>query len=173
VKAITFLRHAARAKDVDALSPEGRVQAEDAGRHLSAHYAFVFVSPARRAAETVAWLLRGSRHVLPPHAVVPGLASEAEDRWRAAAKAAGSSRIDVVMATDPELVTVEAERLARVVEDLFGRVPEGGSALAVGHSPLIEAAVYGLTGVVIEPLGECRGPTIIRDDEGKYRIGEQ
>src|SRR5207245_11158265 len=93
VKAIKLLRHAARAKDTDALSPEGRVQAEDAGRTLPQDYAFVFVSPARRAAETVAWLLRGSGRRLPSHAIIPGLASEAEDRWRAAAKAAGSSRI--------------------------------------------------------------------------------
>jgi broad specificity phosphatase PhoE len=173
MKALKLMRHAARAKDADALSPEGRVQAEEAGRVLPTDYAMVFVSPAKRAAETVAWLLRGSGRRLPSHAVVRGLASDEEDRWRAAAKAAGSPRLDTVMATDPELVMREAQRLADVAEGLFARIPEGGAALAVGHSPLIEAAVYGLTGVIIEPVAECEGPTIIREEDGEYRIGEQ
>jgi len=110
---------------------------------------------------------------LPRHAVVRGLASEAEDRWRSAAKAAGSSRIDAVMAADPALVAAEAERLGRALEELFDQVPEGGRALAVGHSPLIEAAVYGLTRVIVDPLSECQGLTITQDDSRVYRIGEQ
>src|ERR1700736_3008293 len=103
MKVIELRRHAARANDADALSPEGRVQAEDVGRGLRTDYAVVFVSPAQRAAETVAWFLRGSGTPLRAHAVVPGLASEVEDRWRQAARAAGSSRLDAVMATDPGL----------------------------------------------------------------------
>ena len=171
VKTIRFLRHAARQKDADALSPEGKVQAEDTGRTLPTDFAFIFVSPAQRAAETVAWLLRGSGQKLPPHAVVPVLASELEDRWRTAAKTAGSSRIDAILVVDPDLVKGEAERMRRGVEELFGRLPEGARGLAVGHSPLIEAAVYGLTGVVLEPLAECDGPIVARTDQGEYRIG--
>ena len=172
VKAITFLRHAAREKDADALSPEGRVQAEDVGRTLRTDFAMIFVSPAHRTAETVAWLLRGSGQKLPSHSVTPALATQEEDRWRAAAKAAGSSRVDAIRAVDPDLVTGEVERLGRGAEELFDRVPDGGRALAVGHSPLIEAAVFGLTGVVLEPLAECQGLTITRNNEGKYEIGE-
>lgn len=172
MKVIELRRHAARAKDTDALSPEGRVQAEDVGRALRTDYAVVFVSPAQRAAETAAWLLRGSGMPLRAHAVVPGLASEVEDRWRQAARAAGSSRLDAVMATDPGLVADESHRLARTLEGLFDRIPQGGVALAIGHSPLIEAAVYGLTGVVVEPLGETEGVVLIQDDEHKYRIDQ-
>src|SRR5438874_2376550 len=138
MRELELRRHAARARDEDALSREGRIQAEDVGRTLGATYARVFVSPARRAAETAAWFLRASGQRLPDHAVVSGLASEEEERWRAAAKAAGSSRIDAVMREDPRLVEDESARLARVVEDLMGRVPDGARALAVGHAPLIE-----------------------------------
>jgi len=172
MKSIELRRHAERAKDADALSPEGRVQAEDVGRTLPGDYAFVFVSPAKRAAETVAWFLRASRQTLPPHAVVPGLASELEDRWRAASKAAGSSRLDEMMVEDPALVGEESARLDVVVRELFDRVPSGASALAVGHAPLIEAAVYGLMNVVVEPLGTCEGVLLTMDDAGDLRLEE-
>jgi broad specificity phosphatase PhoE len=170
MRSIEFRRHAARAKEADTLSPEGRVQAEDVGRTLPTDYAFVFVSPAKRAAETVAWFLRGSRQALPPHAVVPGLASDLEDRWRAASKAAGSSRLDAVIGHDPALVAEESARLAGVARELFDRVPTGARALAVGHTPLIEAAVYGLMNVIVEPIGTCEGVLLTLDDAGELRL---
>jgi broad specificity phosphatase PhoE len=172
VRTIELRRHAERAKDADALSPEGRVQAEDVGRTLRSDYSFVFVSPAKRAAETVAWFLRASRQQLPPHAVVPGLASELEERWRAASKKASSSRLDAIMASDPALVAEESERLAAAVRELFDRLSDGGRALSVGHSPLIEAAVYGLMSIVVEPLGTCEGVLLTLDDAGELRLEE-
>jgi broad specificity phosphatase PhoE len=172
VKTIELRRHAEREKDADALSAEGRVHAEDVGRTLSGEYAVVFVSPAKRTAETVAWFLRGAGRPLPGHAVVPGLLSDQEERWRSAAKAATSSRIDAIAREDPALVEQECARLKAVVEGLFDRVPEGGKALAVGHAPLIEAAVYGLTGVVMEPLSECEGVVVTRQGPGEHRLQE-
>jgi broad specificity phosphatase PhoE len=170
VRTIEFRRHAEREKDVDALSARGRSHAEEVGRTLATGYAVAFVSPARRAAETLAWFIRGSGQQLPDHAVVPGLLSEQEDRWRAAGKAAGSSRLDAIAVEDPGLVEGERERLKAVVEELFERVPEGGVALAVGHTPLIEAAVYGLTGEMIEPLAECEGVAIDRPGPDEYKL---
>ena len=172
MRELELRRHAERTKDADALSAEGRAQAETVGRTLPTDFAVVFVSPAKRTAETVAWLLRGSGQPVPTHAVVAGLASEVEDRWRSAAKAAGSSRIDVVSAGDPELVSEEAERLAGVVRELFDHIPDGMKGLAIGHSPLIEAAVYGLMNLVVEPLGECEGVRLTSDDQGELRIAE-
>jgi broad specificity phosphatase PhoE len=172
MRSIELRRHADRAKDADALSPEGRVQAEDVGRTLPADYAFVFVSPAKRAAETVAWFLRGSTQALPPHAVVPGLGSDVEDRWRAASKTAGTARLDGLLGEDPALVNEESKRLAGVVSGLFERAPPGERALAVGHSPLIEAAVYGLMNMVIEPLGTCEGVLLTLDEAGELRLEE-
>src|SRR4029450_14163225 len=66
MKSIELRRHADRAKDADALSREGRVQAEDVGRTLPSDYAFIYVSAAKRTAETVAWFLRASTQALPP-----------------------------------------------------------------------------------------------------------
>jgi hypothetical protein len=104
--------------------------------------------------------------------VAEALASPVEDRWRAAAKAAGTGRIDAVRQHDPELVDDESRRLADGVLELLTHVPDGGRGLAVGHSPLIEAAIYGLTGQVIEPLGECEG-VALEQDEGAIRVAEQ
>ena len=172
MRELELRRHAIRQRGEDALSPEGRVQAESVGRTLPADYAFVFISPAKRAAETVAWFLRASRQPLPPHAVVPELQSEAEDRWRQAASAAQSSRIDAIMTVDAGLVATESRRLARALAEMLGRVPNGRRALAVGHSPLIEAAVYGLLGLIIEPLRKCEGVKLAMDETGSYRVEE-
>jgi broad specificity phosphatase PhoE len=172
MRTIEFRRHAEREKDSDALAPQGRSHAEEVGRTLAADYAMVFVSPARRAAETAAWFLRGSGQQLPGHSVVAGLLSDEEPSWRSAGKAAGSGRLDAIAAEAPDLVQREAARLKALVEELFEHVPEAGTALAVGHTPLIEAAVYGLTGVVIEPLSECEGVAIVQADGGEYRLTE-
>jgi len=171
VKTLELRRHAIRDPAADALSPEGRSQAETVGRSLPVDYSVLFVSPAQRTAETVAFFLRGSGQGLPSHAVIAGLGSEREDRWRAAGKAAGSSRLDATQAQDAELVEEESARLAGVVMELLDRIPEGSRGLAVGHSPLIEAAIYGLLGVVIEPLSECEGVALTSHDDG-YRIQE-
>jgi len=138
MKELELRRHAARQPDADALSPEGRVQAESVGRSLRKDYDFVFVSPATRSAETMAWFLRATGQALPPHAVIPGLVTEREDEWRRAARTAGSPAIDALKEVDPDLVAEESERLARVVlHEMFERIPDGGRALDVGHTPLI------------------------------------
>ncbi len=74
MKQLDLRRHAQRERDDDRLSAEGIARAEQVGRSLPADYAVVFISPRRRAAETVAWMLRGSGQRLPEHAVVDGLA---------------------------------------------------------------------------------------------------
>lgn len=146
MRMLELRRHAARDPQVDRLSPEGRVQAEAVGRSLAGPYAFVFVSPAERAAETVAFFLRGLGHQLPPHAVVPGLAAKDND---------GTSLA-----------------MAGVVSALLDTVVEGERALAVGHTPLIERAVLGLTGLEIEPLGECEGVLLTQEEDGRIQVRE-
>ncbi len=54
---------------------------------------------------------------------------------------------------------------AQVVEGL----PEGGRALVVGHSPTSEAAVLGLAGRVVPPLGTGEGVLVV-EDGGDYRV---
>ena len=55
--------------------------------------------------------------------------------------------------------------LGRVLE-LLG---DGERALAVGHSPTNEAAVLGLTGELVAPLGKGAG-VLVTADEGGFRV---
>jgi phosphohistidine phosphatase SixA len=147
MRSLELRRHANRDPTADRLSAEGILQADDVGRTLSGGYAVVFVSPAQRAAETVARFLRSLGEQLPPHDVVPGLAGQEPG--------------------DPT-----AEGMARTVRELLAQVPEGGRGLAVGHTPLIERAAEGLSASSIEPLAECEGILVEQDDAGRLRVEE-
>jgi phosphohistidine phosphatase SixA len=147
MKQLEIRRHARRDPAADRLSAAGRAQAEDIGRELDAAYDVVFVSPAQRTAETVAWMLRGAGGQLPPHAVIPGLAAKDND---------GSPLA-----------------MAGVVSALLDAVPDGGRGLAVSHTPLIERAVLGLAAREIEPLGECEGVLLtVAGDDAPVEVGE-
>ena len=147
MRTLEVRRHARRDPNADQLSPEGRVQAEEVGRTLIGGYAVVFVSPAQRAAETVAWLLRGLGAQLPPHGVIPGLGGEGTDRSPLA--------------------------MAGVLAALLDAVPEGGRGFAVSHTPLIERAVLGMVAEEIAPLHECEGVLLTKeDDDGPIRVEE-
>lgn len=140
MRTLEVRRHAKRDPAADRLSVAGRAQAEDVGRDLEATYDVVFVSPAQRAAETVAWMLRGVGTQLPPHAVVPGLAAHDND---------GSPLA-----------------MAGVLSALLDAVPDEGRGLAVSHTPLIERGVLGLVARELEPLAECEGVVLIKGDDG-------
>jgi broad specificity phosphatase PhoE len=166
MRSLELRRHGPRDPDADRLSEQGRALALAVGKDLPGGYSAVFTSPAARAAETAAWFLRGLGQRVPQfHGVTEELASPVEDRWRAAAKAAGTGRIDAVRDHDPDLVEEESRRMAQTARQLLASVPDGSRALAVGHSPLIEAAVYGLTGAVIDPLDECDGVLLEEEDQ--------
>ena len=145
MKTLEIRRHAPRDPTEDRLSAEGRARAEDVGRGLAGGYDVVFVSPARRAAETVAWLLRGRNEQLPAHSVVPGLAG-----------------VDAPERAD----------LARVLRGILDEIPDGGRALAVGHTPLIERGVRALTGHEPASLAACEGVLIEQDDRGALSVRE-
>jgi phosphohistidine phosphatase SixA len=147
VRTLELRRHATRDPDADRLSAQGRRLAQEVGKTLAGGYAVVFASPTQRAAETVAWFLRARGEQLPHHAVIPGLAGEGTDRSPLA--------------------------MAGVVTALLDAVPEGGRGLAVGHTPLIERAVLGIGAEEIEPLAECEGVLLSReDDEHPVRFEE-
>jgi phosphohistidine phosphatase SixA len=147
VRTLEVRRHAKRDPAADRLSAAGRAQAEDLGRDLDGTYDVVFISPAQRAAETVAWMLRGRGEQLPPHAVIPGLAGKDND---------GSPLA-----------------MAGVLAGLLDAVPDGGRGLAVSHMPLIERGVLGLTAREIEPLAECEGVLLTKaDDDAAVQVEE-
>ena len=147
MRQIELRRHAKRDPNRDALSPAGRAQAEDVGRESARGYDAVFVSPAERAAETAAWIVRGSGRQLPEHGVIPGLAGKDET---------GGS----------------AEGMAAGVRALLAEVPDGGVGLAVSHTPFVERAMTGLTGRDPKPFAECEGIHVTLQDDGSLDVEE-
>jgi hypothetical protein len=99
-----------------------------------------------------------------------GLRSSVEDRWRAAAKAAGKGAdVEAMRAVDPDLVEQESMLLGSALRRVADGLPDGGRALVVGHSPTNEAAVLGYAGVVVPPLAKGDGLLVVTDD-GDVRV---
>ena len=147
MRQLELRRHAKRDPNSDRLSPQGRAQAEDVGRTSAAGYDAVFVSPAERAADTAAWIIRGSGRQLPEHGVIPGLAGKDET---------GGS----------------PEGMAAGVRALLDAVPEGGLGLAVGHTPFVERAMSGLTGRQPAPFAELEGIRVTLHEDGRLDVAE-
>ena len=147
MRRLELLRHAKRDPNGDRLSAAGRAQAEDVGRAASEGYDAVFVSPAERAAETAAWIVRGSGRQLPSHGVIPGLAGK---------DATGGS----------------AEGMADGVRALLDAVPDGGVGLAISHTPFVERAMLGLTGREPAPFAEVEGIRVTQTDDGHIEVEE-
>jgi phosphohistidine phosphatase SixA len=147
MRQLELRRHAKRDPNSDALSAQGRAQAEDVGRVATSGYDAVFVSPAERAAETAAWVVRGSGRQLPEHGVIPGLAGQ---------DATGGS----------------PEGMAAGVRALLASVPEGGVGLAVGHTPFVERAMTGLTGREPTPFAGLEGIRVTLHDDGSLDVEE-
>ncbi|HEX6263082.1 MAG TPA: phosphoglycerate mutase family protein [Actinomycetota bacterium] len=150
----------------DALTEAGKATAERVGRSMEGPFDGVFTSPAKRAANTAAWFLRGMGQQLPQlHGVTDGLTSAEEERWREAGSRTGTWRVDDIEREDPELVREELPRLADAILQMFAAIRDGQRALVVGHSPFLEAAVYALSGTVLDPLGKCEGVLLGHDGE--------
>jgi phosphohistidine phosphatase SixA len=147
MRQLELRRHAKRDPNDDRLSPQGRAQAEDVGRASPISYDAVFVSPAERAAETAAWIIRGSGRQLPEHGVVPGLAGKDET---------GGS----------------AEGMAQGVHALLAAIPEGGVGLAISHTPFVERAMIGLIGREPVAFAECEGIRVTSHDDGRLDVEE-
>jgi broad specificity phosphatase PhoE len=156
--------------DDDELSEDGVRAALELGAGVEGGYDLLVSSGAQRATQTIACLLaaRGER-VENGLVVERGLRSEVEDRWRDAYGKAGSGELEALEGADPELVAQDGAALAEGLKRIFSRLPEGGRALAVGHSPTNEAAVYGLTGERIAPMGKGEGVLVVAEGE-QYRV---
>lgn len=146
MRSLELRRHAKRDPSEDRLSEEGRAQAVEVGRTLGGGYDVIFSSPAQRAAETVTYFFHARGGPFPPHEVVPGLAGRGTD---------GSPT-----------------ELGGILADLLARVPDAGTGIAVGHTPLIERGIEGLTGRTIEPLAECEGVLLTESAAGSIHVLE-
>jgi hypothetical protein len=157
--------------DGDRLTAQGVADAEAIGRdRLHPPYAAFVSTGAGRATQMLALLRRAAGQDDLPITDATGLRSAVEDRWRAAAKAAGKgANVEAMRAVDPDLVERESWLLGEALRQVVDALSEGGRALVVGHSPTNEAAVLGLTREVVGPLGKGEG-VLLTEDRGTYRV---
>ena len=152
--------------DGDVLTSDGVVAALAIGAGLAGGYELGVTSGAQRATQTLACFLAGLGEKLPGGVVVePGLRSSVEDRWRGAYEKAGSGTLEALREADPELVEQDSAALAVALRRVLDALPEGGRALAVGHSPTNEAAVFGLTGQIVEPMSKGAGVLVVEEHD--------
>jgi len=157
--------------DGDLLTDDGVEAALAIGRGLTDEYDVLVSSGAQRATQTLGCMLAGSGRTVPRGVrVEPGLRSQHEDRWRAVASKAGSAQLSDLRAAAPEFVEEDSAVLGAAARDVIDALPPGGRALAVGHHPTNEAAVFGLTGVEIPPLGKGEGVLVVAEEDGANRL---
>jgi broad specificity phosphatase PhoE len=163
-RTVELRRHTAN--DGDALTPAGVAAALALSGSILGGYALIVSSGAQRATQTAACLLAGCGERVAGGVVVePGLRSQVEARWRAAYKKAGAGDLASLRDADPDLVRADAVALGAGLRRVFDRLEEGQRALAIGHSPTNEAGVFGLTGVIVEPMAKGGGVIITQDGE--------
>ena len=155
----------------DDLTAQGVADAEAIGHEdLRPPYAAFISSGAARATQMAAILRHAAGQDDIAISEVSGLRSTVEDRWRAAAKAAGKgASVEQIRGVDPDLVEHEERLLAAALRGIVESLPDGGRALVVGHSPTNEAAVAGLTGQTVEPLGKGAGVLLV-EDGGRFTV---
>ncbi len=169
MRSVELFRHTEN--DGDTLTPDGIAAAEAIGRErLTPPYALFGSTGARRATEMAEILRRNAGQEDVPVIEFGGLRSSVEDRWRAAAKAAGKGAdVEAMRTRDPDLVEKESMLLGGALRGVFDALPDGGRALVVGHSPTNEAAVLGLTATAVGPLGKGEGVLVVEDD-GRFQV---
>jgi broad specificity phosphatase PhoE len=167
-KEIELRRHTDN--DGDALTPAGVAAALELGASLRGGYHLLVSTGAQRATQTLACIACVLTERVAGGAVVEaGLRSQVENRWREAYKKAGSGELSALRSADPELVEQDSAVLGAALRRVFDALPEGGRALAVGHSPTNEAAVLGLTGEIVPPLSKGAGVLVVLDG-GVFRV---
>jgi broad specificity phosphatase PhoE len=166
-KTVELRRHTDN--DGDVLTPEGVRAALEIGRGLDGDYQVAVSTGAQRATQAVACMLAGLGGSLRDGVVVePGLRSDDEDRWRAVAGEASGKDLASFREVDADFVDAEARALGAALQRVFDLLNDGGRALVVGHSPTNEAAVLGLTGQLVDPMGKGDGVLVAAD--GGYSV---
>jgi hypothetical protein len=158
--------------DGDALTPDGVAAAEAIGRDgIHPPYQAYVSTGAARATQMLEILRRAAGQDDAPIVEAPALRSSVEDRWRAASKAAGKGAdVEAMRRVDPDLVEKESSLLGAALRSVLDGLTDGGRALVVGHSPTNEAAVLGLTGQVVPPLGKGEG-VLLTEKGGRFEVG--
>ncbi len=161
-KAVELRRHTDN--DGDALTPDGVRAALEIGARLHGDYELLVSSGMQRATQTLACFLAGLGQRVPEGVVVEhGLRTESEGRWREIYGQTGKPDLESFRAADPDFVEAEEARLGAALARVFAALPDGGRALAVGHSPTNEAAVFALTGETVGPLAKGAGVLVVAE----------
>jgi len=157
--------------DGDALTSEGVAAAEAIGRdRLHPPYAAFVSTGAARATQMLKILRHAAGQDGARITVATGLRSSVEDRWREAARAAGKGAdLEAMRAVDPDLVERDSWLLGAALRHVVDSLPDDARALVIGHSPTNEAAVLGLAGRTVPPLGKGDGVLLI-EEGGRYRV---
>ena len=156
--------------DGDQLTPEGIAAAEEIGRSgLHPPYTLFVSTGAARANQMVAILRTAAGQENVPVREEIGLRSIVEDRWREASKASDGGDLEAMRKIDPTLVEQETTVLGAALRGVLEQLPDGGRALVIGHSPTNEAAVLGLTGQLVPPMGKGEG-VLVTEDQGRFEV---
>lgn len=157
--------------DGDVLTADGVAAAVDLGaRRLGGGYALVVSTGAQRATQTAACMLAGlGEPVARGVVVVEGLRSRREDEWRDAYAEGGSGDLETFREVAPDLVAEDSEVLGAALGAVLEALEDGERALVIGHSPTNEAAVLGLTGEIVPPLGKGDGVEVVAGD-GAFEV---
>jgi len=167
-KEVELRRHTA--SDGDRLTAEGVRAAVAIGATISGGYSLLVSSGAQRATQTLACFIAGLGQKLECGVTVnTGFRSDIEERWFRAAHQAEGGDLNDFTVVDEELVRTESARLGEALRQVFESLPEGGRALVVGHSPMHEAAIYGLTGEIVAPISKGAG-VLVRQKDGGYEV---
>jgi broad specificity phosphatase PhoE len=157
--------------DGDALSDGGIKAALEIGRGLDETYEVFVSSGTQRATQTAACFLAVMAAPVSRGVIVDARwRSDLEERWKEAYQAGGGGDLESFRSADPDLVAKQSARFGQALADLFELLPSGGRALVVGHSPMQEAAVLGLTDEVVEPLSKGAGIVVEQQDDRGYEI---
>ncbi len=166
MKTVELRRHTDN--DDDQLSDEGVRQARAVAERLTPPYDLYVSTGAGRATQTLE-IWQHEVGAASPVQTELGLRSEHEDRWKDTYAAAESPELARMLETDSDFVHADAASLGAALGSVFDRLPENGTALVCGHSPTNEAAVLGLTGVVVDALD--KGAAIrVTQGAGEYRV---
>ena len=156
--------------DADQLTDDGVDAALEIGSRLSGEYAVAVSTGAQRATQTLACLISaGALRVPRGVRVDEGLRSDDEDRWRDIAGEADGKDLSAFRAVDEAFVEAQARQLAASLRRILDGLEDEQRALIVGHSPTNEAAVYGLTGQVIDAMDKGTG-VVVADEGGSFTI---
>ena len=159
MKTVDLLRHCDN--EDDALSPEGVEHALEIGRERTLDYDIAVSSGRQRATQTIACMIAGAGASVPGGVWVDErFYSGDPERWKSLHADTSAVHLEEFLAVARDFVVAEAEVMSRALSDVFGRLAEGGRALVMGHGPTQEAAVYGLTGVLVPALKKGAGVSV-------------